>query len=196
MLQVHDGPAESAPLLAKVCGFSPPDPVFSTQNVIYVRFRSDISSNHRGFKAEFSEGQWPHKWILYCHMQCHILMRDYKMTLFLFFSACGSTIMADDVGGAIASPRYPYPYPNNQVCSWIIIAQEPCVWTFSFYFHDFIIFGYISVILTIWIFISCTNSQSCDIVLHWLWVGNGEQQLLAWCSRDPWWRQLWGTISW
>lgn len=40
--------------------------------------------------------------------------------------ACGSTIITDDVGGAIASPRYPYTYPPNQNCSWIIQAQEPC----------------------------------------------------------------------
>lgn len=46
--------------------------------------------------------------------------------LFLFCTACGSTIMADDVGGDIASPNYPYPYPNNQQCSWIIVAQETC----------------------------------------------------------------------
>ncbi|KAL2085662.1 hypothetical protein ACEWY4_018982 [Coilia grayii] len=42
-----------------------------------------------------------------------------------FSEACGSTIVADDIGGAIASPRYPYPYPPNQSCSWIIKAQEP-----------------------------------------------------------------------
>uniref|UniRef100_A0A4W4F6Q8 Cubilin n=1 Tax=Electrophorus electricus TaxID=8005 RepID=A0A4W4F6Q8_ELEEL len=87
----------SFPLLAKVCGSSRPDPIISTQNIIYVRFRSDLSNTHRGFRAEFSEGQ----------------------------SSCGATIMADDVGGAIASPRYPFLYPNNQNCSWIIIAQEP-----------------------------------------------------------------------
>ncbi|KAK3572019.1 hypothetical protein QTP86_022249 [Hemibagrus guttatus] len=91
---VHDGPGENSPLLAKVCGFSRPDRVISTQNIIYVRFRSDISNNHKGFRAEFSE-------------------------------ACGSTIMADNVGGDIASPNYPYQYPNNQQCSWIIVAQEP-----------------------------------------------------------------------
>ncbi|MCJ8728547.1 hypothetical protein PDJAM_G00005700 [Pangasius djambal] len=91
---IHDGPGEDSPLLAKVCGFSRPDPIISTQNVIYVRFRSDVSSNHKGFRAEFSE-------------------------------ACGSTIMADDVGGDIASPNYPYAYPNNQQCSWIIVAKEP-----------------------------------------------------------------------
>ncbi|KTF87440.1 hypothetical protein cypCar_00025640 [Cyprinus carpio] len=43
-----------------------------------------------------------------------------------FSEACGSTITADDVGGEIASPRYPYSYPPNQNCSWIIQAQEPC----------------------------------------------------------------------
>lgn len=42
-----------------------------------------------------------------------------------FSEACGATIMTDDDGGAIASPRYPALYPPNQNCSWIIRAQEP-----------------------------------------------------------------------
>ncbi|XP_065114614.1 cubilin [Paramisgurnus dabryanus] len=42
-----------------------------------------------------------------------------------FSEACGTTIITDDVGGAIASPRYPYTYPPNQNCTWIILAQEP-----------------------------------------------------------------------
>ncbi|KAG7219563.1 hypothetical protein INR49_018990 [Caranx melampygus] len=42
-----------------------------------------------------------------------------------FSEACGTTFITDDVGGAIASPRYPRPYPPNQNCSWIIRAQEP-----------------------------------------------------------------------
>ncbi|KAK2886327.1 cubilin [Channa argus] len=91
---IHDGPTMSSPLLAQVCGTNLPVPITSTQNTIYVRFRSDASSNHRGFSARFSE-------------------------------ACGSSITTDDVGGAIASPRYPSPYPPNLNCSWIIKAQEP-----------------------------------------------------------------------
>uniref|UniRef100_A0A672HTS6 Cubilin (intrinsic factor-cobalamin receptor) n=1 Tax=Salarias fasciatus TaxID=181472 RepID=A0A672HTS6_SALFA len=51
---VHDGPSSSSPLLARVCGLSAP-PIVSTQNIIYVRFRSDSSRNHRGFRATFSE---------------------------------------------------------------------------------------------------------------------------------------------
>ncbi|KAM6900418.1 cubilin [Xenentodon cancila] len=90
---IHDGPSMSSPQLTKVCGTSTP-PITSTQNTVYVRFRSDSSRNHRGFSARFSE-------------------------------ACGSAIITDDNGGAIASPRYPAPYPPNQNCSWIIRAQEP-----------------------------------------------------------------------
>uniref|UniRef100_A0A3Q3W0B5 Cubilin n=1 Tax=Mola mola TaxID=94237 RepID=A0A3Q3W0B5_MOLML len=91
---IHDGPSISSPLLARVCGTSLPPAVMSTQNTIYVRFRSDSSLNHRGFSARFSE-------------------------------ACGATIITDDVGGAIATPRYPALYPPDQNCSWIIKAQEP-----------------------------------------------------------------------
>lgn len=56
----------------------------------------------------------------------HIICVQSSCGATLFFTACGSNILADDVGGAIASPNYPYPYPNNQQCSWIIVAQEPC----------------------------------------------------------------------
>ncbi|KAM7390891.1 hypothetical protein PAMA_008881 [Pampus argenteus] len=91
---IHDGPAISSPLLARVCGTSLPSSITSTQNTIYVRFRSDSSRTHRGFSARFAE-------------------------------ACGATIITDNNGGAIASPRYPAAYPSNQNCSWIIRAQEP-----------------------------------------------------------------------
>ncbi|XP_027132680.1 cubilin, partial [Larimichthys crocea] len=91
---IYDGPTISSPLLAHVCGTSLPPSITSTQNAIYVRFRSDSSRSHRGFSAHFS-------------------------------AACGATIITDDNGGAIASPRYPAPYPPNQNCSWIIKAQEP-----------------------------------------------------------------------
>ncbi|CAB1340813.1 unnamed protein product [Coregonus sp. 'balchen'] len=91
---IYDGPSMSAPLLGQVCGQTRPSPITSTQNTIFVRFRSDASLNHRGFAATFSE-------------------------------ACGATFLTDDVGGAIASPRYPAVYPANQNCSWIIKAQLP-----------------------------------------------------------------------
>uniref|UniRef100_UPI00398F64EE cubilin n=1 Tax=Pristiophorus japonicus TaxID=55135 RepID=UPI00398F64EE len=42
-----------------------------------------------------------------------------------FNQACGSSIVTDDIGGAITSPLYPNNYSNNQNCSWIIRAQKP-----------------------------------------------------------------------
>ncbi len=57
---------------------------------------------------------------------CHGLVSFVTSLITRWFPACGSTISADDVGGEIASPRYPYSYPPNQNCSWIIHAQEPC----------------------------------------------------------------------
>ncbi|CAG5895667.1 unnamed protein product [Menidia menidia] len=42
-----------------------------------------------------------------------------------FSEACGTTIITDNNGGSIASPRYPALYPPNQNCSWIIKAREP-----------------------------------------------------------------------
>lgn len=61
--------------------------------------------------------------------------------------------MADDVGGDIASPNYPSSYPNNQQCSWIIVAEEPCAWETSylflksmFSFYNISIYAFISSI--------------------------------------------------
>ncbi|KAM4534255.1 cubilin [Odontesthes bonariensis] len=51
---IHDGPSTSSPLLAHVCGTSARS-ITSTQNTIFVRFRSDTSNSRRGFSARFSE---------------------------------------------------------------------------------------------------------------------------------------------
>lgn len=116
--QIHDGPTMSSPLLAHVCGSTLPPSITSTQNTIYVRFRSDFSLNHRGFSARFSEGG--------SKMFTNYTQRIKFIMCYMFPTACGATIITDNVGGAIASPRYPSPYPPSQNCSWILKAQEPC----------------------------------------------------------------------
>uniref|UniRef100_A0A3B5AXX3 Cubilin n=1 Tax=Stegastes partitus TaxID=144197 RepID=A0A3B5AXX3_9TELE len=90
----------SAPILAHVCGSSVPLSVTSTQNTIYVRFRSDGTNNRRGFSARFSEG-------------------ESSLTSLLQSAEHDCKVQS------IASPRYPAAYPPNQNCSWIIRAQEP-----------------------------------------------------------------------
>ncbi|KAF7245952.1 Cubilin [Varanus komodoensis] len=133
-VSVFDGPDNEAPLLQKVCGQQKPPPVTSTQNVMFVRFRSNSNVHLRGFSARFSEGKFlaamrllvfvlvlttgsaSYSFYIYLKMPC----------LCIFYSkACGSVLEADSVGAAISSPLYPAKYPNNQNCTWIIRAQEP-----------------------------------------------------------------------
>uniref|UniRef100_A0A8C6WU56 CUB domain-containing protein n=1 Tax=Neogobius melanostomus TaxID=47308 RepID=A0A8C6WU56_9GOBI len=47
---VYDGPSMSSPPLARICGTTLPPAITSTSNTIYVRFRSDSTRNHRGFR--------------------------------------------------------------------------------------------------------------------------------------------------
>ncbi|XP_064410135.1 cubilin [Latimeria chalumnae] len=52
---IYDGPSAESPRLGKLCGGQTPEPITSTQNTIYVRFRSDNSIQHKGFSARFTE---------------------------------------------------------------------------------------------------------------------------------------------
>uniref|UniRef100_A0A8C3I7Z9 Cubilin n=1 Tax=Chrysemys picta bellii TaxID=8478 RepID=A0A8C3I7Z9_CHRPI len=52
---VFDGPDSEAPLLEKLCGAQHPSPITSTQNVMFIRLRSNSSNQHRGFSAHFTE---------------------------------------------------------------------------------------------------------------------------------------------
>ncbi|KAK9396207.1 cubilin [Crotalus adamanteus] len=52
---VFDGPNREAQLLGKVCGVQQPSPFTSTQNTMFVRFRSDSSVHRQGFRAWFTE---------------------------------------------------------------------------------------------------------------------------------------------
>ena len=54
---VRDGGTSHSALLAQVCGASAPDTQRSTGHVMYVRFRTDTSVQHVGFRAKFSIGK-------------------------------------------------------------------------------------------------------------------------------------------
>lgn len=50
---IYDGPDQLSPLLSRSCGSSPPPPLFSTSESLYIKFASDASHAGRGFKAEY-----------------------------------------------------------------------------------------------------------------------------------------------
>ncbi|KAM4828885.1 cubilin [Thomomys bottae] len=56
-LEVRDGDGSNAPALAKLCGTSLPRKQLSSREMIYLRFQSDNSPTHVGFKAKYSIAQ-------------------------------------------------------------------------------------------------------------------------------------------
>lgn len=51
--QVRDGSEETAPLFGKYCGSTLPAPILSSTNVLWIRFKSDSSVSHAGFRAVY-----------------------------------------------------------------------------------------------------------------------------------------------
>ena len=57
ILQVRDG-SQVGNLLGRFCGSTIPDPVMSTDNVMWVRYRTDYSVSGTGFHAMYISGKY------------------------------------------------------------------------------------------------------------------------------------------
>eukprot|EP00794_Sanderia_malayensis_P003627 gene3627-4141_t len=55
-VEVRNGDSSTSPLLGRFCGSSLPDVQTSTRGAFWVRFKSDSSSNYRGFSASWKAG--------------------------------------------------------------------------------------------------------------------------------------------
>lgn len=56
-VEIRDGGTINSQLLGKFCGFDKPNTVFSSGNVMYIRFRTDASVPRPGFKAQYKIGR-------------------------------------------------------------------------------------------------------------------------------------------
>ncbi|XP_040824205.1 cubilin [Ochotona curzoniae] len=56
-LELRDGADSNAPVLSRLCGMSLPGNQFSSADILYLRFRTDNSPTHMGFKAKYSIAQ-------------------------------------------------------------------------------------------------------------------------------------------
>ena len=56
-LEVRDGVTTEADLIAKLCGATRPSTQHSTGSSMLLRFRTDKSVTHKGFKAKYSIGE-------------------------------------------------------------------------------------------------------------------------------------------
>ncbi|XP_008147050.2 cubilin [Eptesicus fuscus] len=103
-LEVRNGSDSSSPLLGTYCGTLLPNPIFSENNELYLRFKSDSATSSRGYEIIWTSSP----------------------------SGCGGTLYGDH--GSFTSPGYPGTYPNNTHCEWAIIAPAGRLVTVSFYF--------------------------------------------------------------
>lgn len=55
-LEVRDGVTSNADLIDKLCGNTKPSTQHSTASAMYLRFRTDHSVTHKGFKAKYTIG--------------------------------------------------------------------------------------------------------------------------------------------
>lgn len=103
-LEVRNGSDSSSPLLGTYCGTLLPDPIFSQNNELYLRFKSDGTTSNRGYEIIWTSSP----------------------------SGCGGTLYGES--GSFTSPGYPGTYPNHTHCEWTIIAPAGRLITVSFYF--------------------------------------------------------------
>ena len=54
-VELRDGPASNSPFIGKFCGRNVPATFMSADNALFVKFKSDVSENQAGFRANW---QW------------------------------------------------------------------------------------------------------------------------------------------
>ncbi|KAH3692443.1 hypothetical protein DPMN_194284 [Dreissena polymorpha] len=95
VLEVYGGPDDSSPQLAKLCHKqSTAQTLASTGNVMFVRFKSDVSRSGNGFNASYKANT----------------------------GGCGGNHSMKS--GSIVSKNYPGPYPPNTDCEWLITVED------------------------------------------------------------------------
>ena len=57
-IEIRDGGSANAPLIGQYCGNVAPNPITTTGNAMYVRFSTDFSVVHSGFKMTYSPGEF------------------------------------------------------------------------------------------------------------------------------------------
>lgn len=102
-LEVRDGDSEASPLLSHLCGNRLPNPIISTHNYLWLKFKTDDSVHNYGFLATYRTED----------------------------VACGG-IITNTSQHTITSPNHPVEYPHGVTCRWIIKAPPGYVVQLTF----------------------------------------------------------------
>ncbi|XP_001377380.2 cubilin [Monodelphis domestica] len=103
-LEIRNGNDRSSPLLGKYCGSQLPNPIFSKNHLLYLRFKSDAIHSSHGYEILWTSSPF----------------------------GCGGPLYGD--AGSVTSPGYPGTYGNNTHCEWTLTAPAGRTLTVTFYF--------------------------------------------------------------
>lgn len=103
-LELREGSTSASELIDILCGNRIPDTKYTRSNILRMKFFTDLSEPHNGFKANVSIG------------------------------SCGGMVRAtEDVLGFLTSPKYPGEgaYPSNTTCDYRIVGIPNSIFTIN-----------------------------------------------------------------
>lgn len=117
-LELHDGSNLNAELISRLCGNTRPSTQLSTGSSLLLRFRTDTSVTHKGFKAKYSIGKSAVRgpeWQIHPGNQND----SHEHSPVSISATCGGTLVGQN--GALSSPGFPGSnYPDSSSCEWYL----------------------------------------------------------------------------
>ncbi|CAF99391.1 unnamed protein product, partial [Tetraodon nigroviridis] len=118
-ITVWDGPDQSSPQIGQFSGNTALESVYSTSNIILIKFHSDFSG------AGFFVLSYHAYQLRVCQpppevSNADMLMEDGELEIV----QCPAHEVRYDSSGVILSPGWPESYPNLQMCSWSVIVEK------------------------------------------------------------------------
>ncbi|XP_050407117.2 cubilin, partial [Patella vulgata] len=102
-VEIRNGGGADSPVLGKFCGTQVPAVQQSTQNLMWIKFKTDGSVSNNGFQATFTREE----------------------------AVCGEILT--DTTGSLTSPGHPNPYPHGANCTWHITVTPGYIIRLTFH---------------------------------------------------------------
>ncbi|CAH2301357.1 ovochymase-2-like [Pelobates cultripes] len=122
VVEVYDGDTKGSQKIGHFCGNKIPSPVYSTGNILMVRFKSDSEGTGMGFHAKYSAftGQVTPT----TTPTTTRTTTPTTQTPPYIDSGCDSNALQNGRKGILHSKNYPDSYPPNLICTWNITVQQ------------------------------------------------------------------------